>query len=723
MDVVSRMKSLAAQVLEHRRRYYVLDQPIISDAEYDALEGELRQLEAEHPHLADPNSPTMRVGAPPVAYLEAARHEVPMLSLENAYTPGEVLAWADKVRRGLSKGRRERELRGLPADGSEPAYCAELKIDGLSLALRYEGRALVRAVTRGDGETGEVVTENARAIADVPLELPEGAPDALEVRGEVFLSRIRWEELNRELDLAGEARFANPRNAASGTMKLLDSREVAARRLQFVPWQALVRHRKRPEALVRRREPPEWLGADDHAAAMRELSGWGFSVMPASAEGDIETMLAFAEAQRDAKQRLPFRIDGIVIKVRQAPLQRLMKDTSHHPTWAVAFKPFPPEEATTALLGITWQVGRTGKLTPVAELEPVELDGSTVKRATLHNADELGRLKVRVGCRVLVKKAGDVIPKVVSVVPGSAPDDAPAPEIPAMCPVCGGEAGKDAQDDVAVRCRNDECPAKLHARLRHFGSRNALDIEGLGDALIDQIVASGRFGHPWEIFSLLEGPGEAAAPPGPPAPESRPPAPGPRPPDGLAYLSKMDRMAEKSARNVLDALAEARAKPLWRWLHALGMPFVGAKTAEGLADAFGSTEGLWAAEDSALLAVEEVGEKILGALRAYFRAHPDLPARLAAMGVAPERPAERPAGALPLSGQTAVVTGALPTLSRQEAEALLARLGAKVTGGVSAKTTLLVAGEKAGGKLEKARELGIPVYGEDWLKGLSTRAI
>jgi DNA ligase (NAD+) len=566
-------------------------------------------------------------------------------------------------------------------------------------------------VTRGDGETGEVVTETARAMADVPLELPEGAPDALEVRGEVFLSRRRWEELNRERDLAGEARFANPRNAASGTMKLLDSREVAARRLQFVPWQMLVRRRKLPEDPARGREQPEWLGAEDHAASMRELSAWGFSAMPASAEGDIEAMLAFAEAQRDAKQRLPFRIDGIVIKVGQASLQRLMKDTSHHPTWAVAFKPFPPEEATTALLGITWQVGRTGKLRPVAELEPVEPDGSTVKRATLHNADELDRLKVRVGCRVLVKKAGDVIPKVVSVVPGSAPDDAPAPEIPARCPVCGGEVGKDAQDDVAVRCKNDECPAKLHARLRHFGSRNALDIEGLGGALIDQIVASGRFGHPWEILSLLGGPGEAAL-----SPNSL--APGPHPPDSLAYLSKMDRMAEKSARNVLDALAGARTKPLWRWMHALGMPFVGARTAEGLADAFGSLESLWAAEDSALLAVEEVGEKILAALRAYFRAHPDLPARLAAMGVAPERPAPRPARALPLSGQTAVVTGTLPTLSRQDAEALLARLGAKVTGSVSAKTTLLVAGEKAGGKLDKARGFGIPVHDEDWLKGL-----
>jgi DNA ligase (NAD+) len=457
--------------------------------------------------------------------------------------------------------------------------------------------------------------------------------------------------------------------------------------------------------LVRHREIPEWLGADDHAASMRELAGWGFAAMPASAEGDMEAVLAFIEAQRDTRLRLPFDTDGIVIKVKQAPLQRLLGATDRAPRWAVAFK-YPAAQASTTLLGVTWQVGRTGKLTPVAELEPVELAGSTVKRATLHNADELARLKVRAGCRVFLEKGGDVIPKVISVVPGSVPDDAPAPEIPTKCPVCGGEAGKDAQDDVAIRCKNDECPAKLHARLRHFGSKNALDIEGLGDALIDQIVASGRFGHPWEILSLLD-------------------APGPHPQDGLAFLSGMERMAEKSARNVLDALDMARTKPLWRWIHALGMPFVGAKTAECLADAFGDLEGLWGAEDAAMLAVEEVGEKILAALRAYFHAHPDLPARLAAMGVAPERPAERsaarPAGALPLSGQTAVVTGTLPTLSRQEAEALLASLGAKVTGSVSAKTTLLVAGEKAGGKLDKARGLGIPVHDEDWLRGLGAR--
>jgi len=660
MDVVSRMRFLASQVLEHRRRYYVLDQPTISDAEYDALERELRQLEAEYPLLADPNSPTRRVGTPPLDRFEKARHGVPMLSLDNAYTAEELLAWADRVRRGLP-------------DGAEPGYCAELKVDGLSLSLRYEGRVLVGATTRGDGETGEVVTENARAIADIPLELPNDAPDALEVRGEVFLSRRRWEELNRERDLKGEQRFANPRNAASGTMKLLDSREVAERRLQFMPWQVL--------------------DSDDHHGAMRDLAKWGFSAMPASAVGGIGEILAFIEAQREARLKLPFDTDGIVIKVVQAPLQRMLGTTDRAPRWAMAFK-YPAVQASTALLGITWQVGRSGRLTPVAELEPVELAGSTVKRATLHNVDELARLNVRVGCRVFLEKGGDVIPKVVSVVPGSMPPDAPAPEIPAKCPVCGGDVGKDAEDLVAIRCLNNECPATLHARLRHFGSRNALDIEGLGDALLDQIVASGRFRHPWELFLLLDGS------------------------SGLAYLAKMDRMAEKSAQNVLAALLAARTKPLWRWIHALGIPFVGAKTAENLADAFGNLEALWEAEDSAVLAVEEVGDKILGELQTYIQSHPDLPARLAALGVVPEKPAPKAAGAMPLSGQTAVVTGILPTLSREGAEALLVKLGAKVTGSVSRKTTLLVAGEKAGSKLEKARELGIPVHDEAWLKGI-----
>nr|WP_320134045.1 NAD-dependent DNA ligase LigA [uncultured Holophaga sp.] len=660
MDPLERMKELAAQVLEHRRRYYILDQPVISDVEYDALEQELRSLEAESPLLADPNSPTRRVGAPPVEGFPKARHGVYMLSLDNAYSEADLREWEGRV------------LKGLP--GERPAYAMELKVDGLSLSLIYRGRRLVRAVTRGDGETGEEVTENARTIADIPLELPADAPEELEVRGEVFLSRRRWEELNSERDVRGEARFANPRNAASGSMKLLDSREVAQRRLQFLPWQLL--------------------GAPCHSAAMAQLERWGFARMPAHAEGDLEAALAFITVQGEARLKLPFDTDGVVLKVDEAALQERLGTTDRVPRWAIAYK-FPAIQSTTLVQGITWQVGRTGKLTPVAELEAVQVAGSTVRRATLHNAEELGRLGVRVGCRVFIEKGGDVIPKVVAVVPGSLPPDGPEAAIPVACPVCGGSVGKDDDEEVAIRCQNPECPAKLEARLQHLGSRVALDLEGLGEALVVQLVATQRFRQPWDLFSLLKDPAQA-----------------------MAFLAGLERMGEKSAGSLLEELDRARHKPLSRWIHALGIPFVGAKTAELLAEAFRSLEGLWAAREEELQRVDEVGPKVAGALQAFFTLHPTLPAELEGLGIRPEAPAERDLSAAPLRGQVAVVTGTLPTLGREEAEALLKVLGAKVTGSVSKKTTLLVAGEKAGSKLDKARELGIPVHDEAWLLGV-----
>ena len=663
-DLQRRMKDLADQVRGHRHRYYVLDQPELSDAEYDVLERALRDLEAAHPELADPNSPTRRVGAPPVDAFEKRRHAVPMLSLDNAYTEVELREWETRWRK--------------LAPEAEARYAAELKVDGLSLSLRYEGRELVEALTRGDGETGELVTENARTIADIPLRLPAEAPEALTVRGEVFLSRKRWEELNRERDARGEARFANPRNAASGTMKQLDSREVAARGLSFLPWQLL------------------WTGGEalDHAASMARLGAWGFGVMPAHAEGDLAAVLAFIEIQAEARLRLPFDTDGVVLKVLDAAVQQRLGATDRVPRWAIAFK-FPATQVTTTVLGITWQVGRTGKLTPVAELEAVEVAGSTVRRATLHNVDELARLGLKVGHRVFIEKGGEVIPKVVALVPGEAARELPAPVIPAACPVCAGEVGKAEDAEVAIRCLNPECPAKLEARLLHFGGRSALDIEGMGDALAEQLVASGRFQQPWEIFSLLQ-----------------------EPLRGLAYLAGLDRMAEKSAQNLLAGLDGARTKPLARWLHALGIPMVGARTAELLAEAHPSLEALWTVEEPRLQAVEEVGPKVAAALRAFRELHPELPARLTELGVRPTPPELRDRSGLPLSGEVAVVTGTLPVLSREEAEAWLKRLGAKVTGAVSPKTTLLLAGEKAGSKLAKAEALGIPVRDEAWLRAL-----
>jgi DNA ligase (NAD+) len=657
-----RLKKLADQVRQHRHRYYVLDQPVLSDADYDALERELRELEAAHPDLVDPNSPTNRVGAPPLDSFEKGRHGTPMLSLDNAYSETELREWEAKWRR--------------LAPDAEPRYAAELKVDGLSLSLRYEGRRLVDALTRGDGETGERVTENARTIADIPLMLPEDAPERLEVRGEVFLSRKRWEELNRQRDARGELRFANPRNAASGTLKLLDSREVAARGLSFLPWQVL----GEGEAV-------------DHAVALARLGQWGFGVMPAHAEGDLATVLAFIQTQKEARLLLPFDTDGVVLKLADVGLQQRLGATDRVPRWAIAFK-FPALQVTTTVLGITWQVGRTGKLTPVAELEAVEVAGSTVRRATLHNPDELARLGLRIGHRVFIEKGGEVIPKVVALVPGEEGRDLPLPVIPSVCPVCSGDVGKADEEEVAIRCLNPECPAKLSARLLHFGSRAALDIEGLGEALVDQIVASNRIQQPWDIFTLLREPLSA-----------------------LAYVSNLERMGEKSAQNLLAALELARTKPLSRWLHALGIPMVGARTAELLAETYRSLEALWAADEHQLQAVEEVGPKVAAALRAFAMLHGDLPVRLAELGVHPVPPESRDLRGLPLTGEVAVVTGTLPSLSREEAEALLKRLGAKVTSSVSPKTTLLLAGEKAGSKLAKAEALGIPVRDEAWLLG------
>src|SRR5512133_558111 len=433
MDLRQRMKDLADAVRLHRHRYYVLDQPVVSDAEYDALERELRDLEATHPDLADPNSPTLRVGAPPIGAFEKRRHVVPMLSLDNAYIPdslrevgdhtdwtnadvwpdgwdSQIRSWAQGIAETLEKSGRFDKIDKIP-------FAAELKVDGLSLALRYEQRKLVAALTRGDGEIGEVVTENARTISDIPIELPLEAPGVMEVRGEVFLSRKRWQELNTELDSKDQQRFANPRNAASGTLKLLDSREVAKRRLSFLPWQVL--------------------GAESHEESLIQIANWGFGRMPRAISGDIDQIVAFTRQQAIDRQTLPFDTDGVVIKVELREMQEFLGATGHHPKWAIAFK-FPAIQTTTTVVGIKWQVGRTGELTPVAELEAVELAGSTVRRATLHNPDEMQRLGLRIGHKVFIEKGGDVIPKVVAVVPGQEIKSLPLPEFPATCPDCGG---------------------------------------------------------------------------------------------------------------------------------------------------------------------------------------------------------------------------------------------------------------------------------------------
>lgn len=623
-----RMKELADQVRLHRYRYYVLDQPTLADAEYDALEQELRELEAGHPELADPNSPTLRVGAAPVEAFEKRRHSVPMLSLDNAYSAAELRDWEAKWRR--------------LAPDAEPSYAAELKVDGLSLALRYEGGQLVEALTRGDGETGELVTENARTIADIPLRLPPEAPATFTVRGEAFLSRKRWEELNRQRDARGEARFANPRNAASGTLKLLDSREVAARGLSFLPWQAL------------------WEGdsAGDHARSMAQLGAWGFSTMPAQASSDLETLLTFIATQAEARLKLPFDTDGVVLKVLDVAVQQRLGATDRVPRWAIAFK-YPATQVTTTVLGITWQVGRSGKLTPVAELEAVEVAGSTVRRATLHNPDEVRRLGLRIGHRVFVEKGGEVIPKVVAVVPGQEANQLPLLEFPLSCPDCGisirgtrpfqymqlppigrgrlkhyfqnrltlelgflhmrlldvthrSRKPRTLQRVVGIRCINQECPSQLEGRFIHFGSRSALDIEGLGEAVAIQLAQSKRFEHPWKILGLLD-----------------------QPLFGLAFINSLEGFAEISATNLFKAIQQTSEKPLWRWLHSLGIPNVGESTSRSLALAFPSLQLVWGADEWAFRAIRDVGVKVVLSLMQFIKQHPHLPDYLERCSVKP----------------------------------------------------------------------------------------
>ena len=618
MDSPGRMKDLAEQVLEHRRRYFVLDQPVLSDSEYDALERELRELEARHPEWADPNSPTQRVGAAPLDAFRKARHRTPMLSLDNTYSEAELREWEARVQKGLP--------------GLAPRFAAELKVDGLSLSLLYEGGALAQAITRGDGETGEEVTENARTIADIPVRLPAGAPDALEVRGEVFLSRRRWEELNRERDLRGEQRFANPRNAAAGTMKQLDSRITAERRLSFLPWQVV--------------------GAPGHSQAMDQLADWGFNRMPAHAAGGFEAMLAFIEAQREARLLLPFDSDGVVFKVDDLALQERLGFTDRVPRWAIAFK-YPGLQATTTLLDITWQVSRSGKLTPVAELEAVEAPGHPAQRRRAGAAGGAHRL-----------------------------------------PGVRGEGGRgDPQGGGGG--------AGLHSPGR-AGGRGARRVPGV-------LGAGGQGFRRGRGLALPEPrmPGQAHRAPAAPG---QPGGPGHRRPGRGPGGAARRRRAHQPALGRVRAADGSRPGP--------GLPGrPGAHGREERPERPGRPGGCPHRAPGPLDPRPGHPHGRPAHRRTAGRGLPGPGTGLEALGVAPTAPEPVDRSRLCLAGQVAVVTGTLPTLGREEAEALLKQLGAKVTGAVSPKTTVLVAGEKAGSKLAKAEALGIPVRDEAWLLG------
>ncbi len=646
------------RIRRHERLYYVEDRPEVTDAEYDWLVRELMDLEAAHPELAREDSPTKRVGGAPVSSLANVRHEVPLLSLENAYSREELAAWAERV-----SGRL----------GRLPELVMELKIDGLSVALVYEEGRLLRAATRGDGTTGEDVTPNVRTIRSVPLRLEGSAPRLVEVRGEVYFPKKAFRALNASREEAGEPLFANPRNAAAGSLRLLDARITAERKLAATLYQ------------VARWEGPGAPESQREALAALEALGLPVERHRAVA-GDLAAVEAFLDEWQEKRHTLEFETDGVVIKVSALTDQRRLGATAKCPRWALAYK-FPPEEATTRILAINVQVGRTGTLTPVAEFEPVLLAGTTVRRATLHNYEDLAKKDVRVGDSVAVEKGGDVIPKVTRVLLEKRPRNARPFEMPSKCPVCGGAISREA-GAVAFRCMNPFCPAKMREALRHFVSRRAMDVEGLGDERLDQLLEAGLVTDVASLYAL-----------------------------GGGALAALERWGEKSAANVLAELESSKDAGLARLLYGLGIRQVGDKTAKLLAQAFLSMDALAKAGEEELLAVPEIGPETAAGIREWLaRAeNRELVGKLAKAGVRMTEEAAPPSGGA-LAGKTFVLTGTLERRTREEATADIENAGGKVSGSVSKKTSAVIAGADPGSKVEKARALGVPVWTEEDLE-------
>ncbi len=672
-----KLSELRERIAEHNRRYYVEDSPTVSDAEYDRLMAELLEIEAGHPDWVTPDSPSQRVGAAPLGAFGSVRHTVRMLSLGNAFEASDIQAFDERVAGIL------RDAGLLPRGVVE--YVAEYKFDGVAVSLRYEGGRLALAATRGDGQVGEDITANIRTLRSVPLRL-RGAdvPAVLEVRGEVLMTRADFDRMNLAQADHGEKTFVNPRNAAAGSLRQLDPRVTATRPLRFFAygWGQILDEAGR-EVLPRGRhgEMLDWLG------------GLGLPVSPGrrpclGAEG----LLAFYAEIGAARAGLPYEIDGVVYKVDDLKAQEVLGFVARAPRFAIAHK-FPAQEETTLLEGIDVQVGRTGALTPVGRLRPVFVGGVTVTNATLHNEDEIRRKDVRIGDTVVVRRAGDVIPEIV----GPVVELRTGKEIPfdmrAMCPVCPvcGSAVERPEGEAITRCTAGLfCPAQRKQTLWHAASRKALDIDGLGDKLIEQLVDSGRVRTLADLYSL-----------------------------GELELSTYPRMGRKSAANLVEAIDKSRHPPLSRLLYALGIRHVGETTARDVARHFGSIDAVMAATEDDLLAVPDVGPVVAASIQRFFsEAHNrEVIAALREAGVEPVTEAA-PAGEKPLAGKTLVLTGTLPSLSRDEATRMILAAGGKVSGSVSRKTAWVVAGEEAGSKLAKAAELGVPVLDEDGLKAL-----
>ena len=666
-DAARRIEQLRDQIRRHDHLYYTLGRPEISDRDYDRLMEELRALEAEHPELVVPDSPTQRVGEQPLEGFAHVRHAVPMLSIDNTYSPGELREFDARLRKALG--------------AEDYDYVVDPKIDGVAVGLRYEQGRLVLGATRGDGHTGDDITQNVRAIRSVPLRLlGEDVPALVEVRGEVFWPRSDFERVNQRRVQAGEEPFKNPRNATAGTLKQLDARIVARRGLAFC-----AHGYGRIEPF-----PPR---VTLHIELFELLRRWG---VPVSAHmrrcADIDAVIAFVEEWEVRRHELDYDTDGLVVKVNQLALRERLGATSKAPRWCIAFK-YAAEQAESRIVSVDFQVGKLGTITPVANLEPVELAGTTVRRATLHNFDQVRRLDLHLGDAVIVEKAGEIIPQVVRVLPEKRPAGARAIEPPAACPECGGQVVQD-EGGVYLRCINPACPAQALERLKFFCGRDQMDIEGAGPKLLEALYTQGLVRSFADLYHL---------------------------PDHREKLVQIERLGEKSVDNLLEAIERSKRQPLARVLAALGIRHVGANTAELLAEHFGDMDALASATETQLMEIDGVGPEVAASLVAWFDSDAGRQTidALRSAGVNMTQPRHaRPAKA-PLAGKSVVVTGTLRGYSRKEIERRIKELGGKPTSSVSGKTDFVLAGENPGSKLDKARRLGVRIIDEDEFETLA----
>ena len=659
MSYKERMKELRDTLNAHSYRYYVLDEPSISDYEYDMLQRELANLEREHPEEITPDSPTQRVGGMALTKFDPVQHAVPLESLQDSFSDAEVVEFDEKVREQLS----------------DAAYSVEPKVDGLSVALEYRDGVFIRGATRGDGRVGEDVTENLRTIPSIPMVLPEKLPHLI-VRGEVYMAKKVFAALNAEREENGEQTFANPRNAAAGSLRQLDPKIAAKRRLDIAIFNLQL---------------AEGRSFTTHAETLDYLREQKFKVIGNRVVSNIDDALAEIHRLGEHRAELPYDMDGAVVKLNSLSDREILGSTSKVPRWAIAYK-YPPEEKETRVTEIVVQVGRTGVLTPKAVFEPVHLAGTTVTNATLHNQDFIDEKDIRVGDAVLVRKAGEIIPEIVRVLKDKRPDNTKPYHLPEYCPVCGARVYR-AEGESATRCTGAECPAQLLRNLTHFTSREAMDIDGVGPALLEQLVNAGLICKASDLYSL-----------------------------NVQDIAQLDRMGLKSAQNAVDAIERSKGNDLSRLLCALGIRQIGAKAARVLAQRFGSMDALMNASVEELTAVDDIGAVTAQFLRDWFASEQarDLIARLKAAGVnmtSTEAPQD-----LRFAGKTFVLTGSLTHFTRDEAEALITSHGGKAAGSVSKKTSYVVAGEAAGSKLRKAQELGIPVLSEEEFLALAGEA-